>query len=358
VRPTRIIYPMETQGTFWMPPQASTAAADIDALFAFVLWTSVIILGGVVFFMAYYAWKYRRRSAADRPVDVEPSKALEISWVIVPTLLVLAVFWWGMQAFISAGIPPANAYQINVYGKKWLWEFEYPNGKRTVGEMVVPVGQPVQLVMTSEDVLHSFFVPAFRVKKDAVPNRYTTLWFEATHEGEYQVLCTEYCGTAHSTMYAKVVAVDRGTFSAWLQATDEGEGVPLPELGAQLFRAQACNACHSIDGSPGVGPTWLGTWGEMRPLTDGTSVRMDEDYFIESIIYPNAKIVQGYPPAMPAYPNLTERQLQGLVAYMKEINGVWTDEAAIAAEEQLGGEAPADGDAAEPADAPDAPVTE
>jgi len=315
---------MEQQGTFWLPPQRSTTAAEIDAVFYFVLWTSVIILAGVVFFMVYYAWKYRRRSEADRTAEVEPNKWLELSWVIVPTILVMVVFWWGMQSFLSAGIPPANAYQVNVYARSWGWDFEYPNGKRSTNEMVVPVGQPVQLVMTSVDVLHSFYVPAFRVKKDVVPNRYTSLWFEATHEGEYQVFCTEYCGRLHSEMYAKVVVVERGAFNEWVRAVDD-EDVPLPELGEQLFRQQACNACHSIDGSPGVGPTWLGTWNEQRPLTDGTTVLMDEDYFIESIIQPNVKIVQGYPPAMPPYPNLTERQLQALLAYMKQINDAWTE---------------------------------
>jgi cytochrome c oxidase subunit II len=315
---------MEQQGTFWLPPQASTTAAEIDSVFYFVLWTSVVIFVGVVFFMVYYAWKYRRRNEEDRPVDVEPNKWLELSWVIVPTILVMIVFWWGMQSFLSAGIPPSNAYQVNVYARSWGWDFEYPNGKRSTNELYVPVGQPVQLLLTSVDVIHSFYVPAFRVKKDAVPNRYTSLWFEVKDEGEYQVFCTEYCGRLHAEMYARVVAVDRGAFNEWVRAVD-GDDVPLPELGEQLFRQQACNACHSIDGSPGVGPTWLGTWDEQRPLTDGTTVLMDEDYFIESILQPNAKIVQGYPPAMPPYPNLTERQLQGLVAYMKVINDAWTE---------------------------------
>lgn len=337
---------MERKGTFWLPEQASTTAPEIDALFYFVLWTSAIIFVGVVGFMVYYAWKYRRRSAADRPVDVVPNHLLEISWIIIPTVLVLVVFWWGMQAFLTAGIPPTNSYQVNVIGKKWLWDFEYPNGKRTTGDLVVPVGQPVQLLITSEDVLHSFFVPAFRVKMDAVPNRYTSLWFEATETGEFQVLCTEYCGTAHSEMYARVIVMERGEFAEWLR-TDDAEGMTLPELGEQLFRQQACVTCHSTDGSTGIGPTWLGTWGEQRPLTDGTSVRMDEDYFIESIIYPNAKIVAGYPPAMPAYPNLSERQLQGLLAYMKQLNDAWTDIDEIEAAEALGDTPPGDPEAGE-----------
>lgn len=316
---------MEQQGTFWMPPQASTGAGDIDAVFYFVLWTSVIILAGVVFFMVYYAWKYRRQSAADRPVEVEPNKWLEISWVVIPTILVLTVFWWGMQAFLSAGIPPANAYQINVEGVQWRWDFEYPNGKRTTGDLYVPVGQPVQLVMTSVDVLHSFFVPAFRVKKDVLPNRYTSLWFEATEPGEYQIFCTEYCGLEHATMMGRVIALERTAFNEWVRQLDDDLDVPLPELGAQLFRQQACNACHSIDGTRLVGPSLLGTWGEPRPQNDGSNPIMDADYTIESIVNPSNRITVGYPPAMPAYPNLTERQLRALVAYIMDINDVWVD---------------------------------
>jgi cytochrome c oxidase subunit II len=344
---------MEQKGTFWLPPQASTTAAEIDAIFYFVLWTSLIIFAGVVFFMVFYAWKYRRRSAADRPVDVEPNKWLELSWVVIPSLLVLVVFWWGMQAFITAGIPPANAYQINVTARMWAWDFEYPNGKRSTGDLVVPIGQPVQLVMTSQDVLHSLFVPAFRVKKDVLPNRYTSLWFEVIEPGEYQVLCTEYCGRAHSEMYARVIALEPREFAEWVRAVDDLDAVPLPEIGEQIFRQQGCQACHSIDGSPAVGPSFLGTWGQPRPQTDGSSPIMDADYVIESILRPNARITAGYPPVMPAFPNLSERQLQGIVAYIMQINGAWTDEAALGLEGEPDVDAEAvEADATQPVEAP------
>lgn len=316
---------MEQQGSFWLPPQASSMAGEIDAVFMFVFVTSTIIFLGVVFFLVYYAWKYRRRSDADRTEHVEPSHALEVSWVVVPTVLVMIVFWWGMETFIAMNVPPANAYQVNVTGRTWGWDFEYPNGKRTTGELYVPVGQPVQLLITSQDVLHSFSVPAFRVKKDAVPNRYTSLWFEVTHTGEYQVFCTEYCGQDHSRMYAKVVAVERGEFAQWVGQLEGDLDMPLPELGEMLYRQQTCNACHSIDGSSGIGPSFLGNWGQPRPQTDGSSPIMDADYVIESVLTPMGSIVEGYLPAMPAFPNLTERQLQGLVAYIMDINDVWVD---------------------------------
>ena len=340
---------MEDKGTFWLPPQASTTAHEIDALFYFILWASVVVMAGVTFYMVYYAWKYRRRSHADRPVEVHPSKWLELSWVVIPSLLVLVVFFWGFKTFVSAGIAPDNAYEIRVVGKQWLWEFEYPNGTQSVGDLYVPVGEPVELVMTSTDVLHSFYVPAFRVKHDAVPNRYSTVWFEVKEAGEYQVFCTEYCGTSHSEMYAKVIAVDRGTFNEWLQSGGGGDDLPLPRLGEQLYSKQACNTCHSIDGSVKVGPSWLGHWGETRSFMDGTSAVMDANYVAESIVNPQAHIVEGFGnAAMPAYPNLTERQLAGIVAYIRELNGDWSDEDAAASDSTA---APADS-AAVPATEP------
>ncbi|MEM1041570.1 MAG: cytochrome c oxidase subunit II [Bacteroidota bacterium] len=313
---------MEREGTFWLPPQSSTTAHEVDALFYFILVMSVIIQVGVTYYLVKFAWKYRRRSHADRPVDVHPSKWLEISWVVVPTLLVFVVFFWGFKAFVSAGIAPDNAYQIHVVGKKWLWEFEYPDGTTSVGDLYVPVGEPIELIMTSTDVLHSFYVPEFRVKHDAIPNRYTTIWFEVKEEGEYQVLCTEYCGTAHSEMYAKVHAVDRGTFNDWLRTGGGNDNLPLNQLGELLYTKQACNNCHSVDGSSGIGPSWQGLWQAARPGSDEGVA--DANYIRTSIVNPNAYIVEGYQGAMPAYPNLTDRELNGLVAYIRDINGAWT----------------------------------
>lgn len=316
---------MEQQGTFWLPPQASTTAHEIDAVFYFVLWTSTVIFVGVVGFMVYYAWKYRRRSKADRPIDVKPNKWLELSWVVIPTILVMVVFWWGMIGFLSAGIPPAHAYQINVYAAKWRWDFVYPNGKRSTGDLVVPVGHPVKLLMTSTDVIHSFFVPAFRVKKDVVPNRYTSVWFEVKEPGEYQVFCAEFCGRLHAEMYARVIALPPAEFNAWVREIEDPD-VPLVEFGEMLFAQQGCQACHSIDGTSLIGPTVYRTWGQPRPQTDGTRPIMDADYVIESIVNPMARITEGYQPVMPPYPHLTERQLQALVAYIMHINNVWVEE--------------------------------
>ncbi|MEM1054092.1 MAG: cytochrome c oxidase subunit II [Bacteroidota bacterium] len=310
----------------WLPPQESTTAHQIDSLFNFILYSSTILTLIVAAAMVYFIYKYRRKSHADRAVDVHESKWLEVSWIAIPTLLVLVVFFWGFTAYVNTSIPPANSYEISVTGQKWDWSFEYPNGKQTVKEIVVPVNTPIKLEMTSIDVLHSFYVPEFRIKHDVIPNRYSYVWFEAPEQGVYQVLCTEYCGTLHSDMGALIKVVSYDDFATWL-ASGDGEDLSLVAYGEVLYEQQGCNACHSIDGSDGTGPTWLGTWGEQRPFEDGTSAVMDAEYTIESILYPGNKIVQGYPPAMASYQGrLDERQLNAIVAYMKDLNGAATPE--------------------------------
>ena len=309
----------------WLPPQSSTTAHEIDSLFYFILYTSLALTLIVAVAMVYFVWKYRRKSHADRAVDVHESKLLELSWIVIPTLLVLVVFFWGFTAYVSTSIPPDDSYTINVQGQKWFWSFEYPNGKQTSNEIVVPVNTPIRLEMTSQDVLHSFFVPAFRIKHDVVPNRYSYVWFEAPEEGTYQVVCTEYCGTQHSNMGALIRVVGYQDFAEWVGSTIDPSEMSLVEYGERLYEAQACNNCHSVDGSDMTGPTWLGTWGETRPFTDGTSAVMDSAYVVESILYPGNKIVQGYLNQMPSYQGkLDDVQLSALIAFMKDINGAAT----------------------------------
>jgi cytochrome c oxidase subunit II len=305
--------------TIWLPEQVSTLAGEVDALFYFILWVSVIIFTGVVLTMLYFMYKYRRRSPHDRTELVVPSKLIEISWIVVPTILVLIIFNWGFQSFIRLNVAPADSYQIHVVGKKWLWEFEYPNGARTVGELHVPVDRPIRLQMSSEDVIHSFSIPAFRVKQDVLPNRYSAVWFEATEEGEYQVFCTEYCGTQHSTMLARVFVHSREGFNEWLQTGGGLDDLPLVELGERLYTQQACNACHSLDGTRLVGPTFQGIYGSERRFTDGSTAIADENYLRESILEPAALIVEGYQNVMPpSYGGLSERELNALIEFMKE----------------------------------------
>lgn len=305
--------------TVWLPEQVSTLAPEIDRLFYFVHWVSVIIFIGVVSTMVYFVFKYRRRSPEERPETVRESKWVEISWIVVPTLLVLIVFNWGFQSFLRIGTAPPDSYQINVIGKKWLWEFEYPNGARTVGELHVPANRPVRLQMSSEDVIHSFFIPAFRVKMDVLPNRYTSIWFEATATGDYQVFCTEYCGTQHSGMLAMVTVHTREDFQDWLESAGAAdEDMPLPELGEMLYRQQGCASCHTTDGTTTVGPTFEGLFGSERQFQDGSSATADENYIRESIIEPGAHVVQGFQNVMPPYSSLSERQVNGLVEFIRE----------------------------------------
>ena len=301
----------------WLPTDASTLAPEFDSLFYFVLWTSTVIFVGVVAAMIYFAYKYRRRSPDEQPELVEESKLMEISWVVIPTILVLLVFTWGFQSFIKFGVAPPNAYEINVRAQQWSWLFEYPNGVQS-SELHVPVDRPVRLKMSSTDVIHSFGVPAFRVKQDVLPNRYTYVWFEPTETGTYTVFCTEYCGTQHSGMLADIVVQSQSEFNQWLEESGTPDDMPLPELGERLYQQQGCQACHSLDGSRGVGPSFQGIYGSTHQFADGTSAEVDENYLRESILEPGAKVVEGFQNVMPAsYGSLSEREISALVAFIK-----------------------------------------
>ena len=313
---------MGDNGTLWLPERASTLAPGIDHLFYFILWASIALFVLVIGAMVYLAYKYRRRSAQDRPRLVTESKLLELSWIVVPTILVLVVFTWGFQTYIKIGVAPPDAYEIQVRGVQWIWNFEYPNGTTSTGELRVPANRPVRLNMISEDVLHSFFVPAFRVKHDVIPNRYSSIWFETTREGEFEIFCTEYCGTQHSAMGGKVIAMAPEEFNEWVETGGAQPGDMEPaEYGELLYTQQGCNACHSVDGSQGVGPTWQGLYGkENHQMADGTTLTADANYLREAIVEPSAKIVAGYQNIMPAsYSSLTEEQLNALIAYMEEL---------------------------------------
>ena len=315
-----------TEGaSVWLPPQSSTTAHEIDALFYFILYTSTILTVLVAAAMVYFVWKYRRKSHADRPVDVHESKWLELSWVVVPTLLVLIVFFWGFRAYVGTSIPPTDAITINVKAQKWAWSFEYANGVNVPSEIWVPVDTPVRLEMTSQDVLHSFYVPEFRIKHDVIPNRYSYVWFQAPREGTYQVVCTEYCGTAHSNMGAKIHVASRQRYYEIVGGDIPGMGpVPPAELGERVYSQYNCNTCHSLDGSAGVGPSWQNIWGQPRPGSDQGVV--DDAYIRQSILYPQAYIVPGYENGnMPSYDGqLNDDQVAGVAAYIRLLSGAAT----------------------------------
>ncbi|MFK7848657.1 MAG: cytochrome c oxidase subunit II [Rhodothermales bacterium] len=311
---------MEDKGTLWLPVDASTMAGEIDSLFYFTYWVSIVIFAAVVLAMVYFVIKYRRRHANERTERVEENHLLELTWIVVPTILCMVVFTWGFQSFLKMSIAPPDAYEITVRGMKWNWEYEYPNGTISMNELRVPVDKPVRLVMSSSDVIHSLFIPAFRVKHDVLPNRYTSVWFEATKTGEYPLFCTEYCGTLHSGMLSKVFVLEPDEFDEWLEsAGGSTDDLPLEEYGELLYTQQVCSACHSLDGSRIVGPSFQGLYDAQRQMDDGTTVAADDNYLRESILNPGARIVAGYQNQMPAsYSSLSERQVSALIAFIRE----------------------------------------
>lgn len=308
---------------YWMPLPASTFAADIDWLYDLLFWLSVVIALGIFAAMIWFVMRYRTSTREDSAVAEETSQhntALEITWSVIPLFLVIAIFVWGFKGFVNLRTPPKDALEIHVQAQKWAWLFTYPNGY-TDSELHVPVDRDVRIVIQSTDVLHSLFIPAFRVKMDAVPGRYTDLWFNANRTGTYPIFCTEYCGTSHSDMLSQTIVHEPGGYEQFLQrAQDEMDNMPPVELGLKLYTQQGCATCHSTDGSGRVGPTWKGIFGATHAMADGTSVVVDENYLRESILEPQARIRQGFAPAMPTYQGkLTDKQINGLIEYIKTL---------------------------------------
>jgi cytochrome c oxidase subunit 2 len=306
-------------GDFWLPEAASSIAPEVDGLFLFVTTVSLILLVGVTAAMLYFVYRYRRQHPGERPAPVEESQALEISWIVVPTILVLLVFNWGFKSYVDMSVNPSGAYEIQVRAQQWNFLFEYPNGV-TSDTLYVPRDRKVKMKMSSADVLHGFYVPAFRVKYDILPNRYTSVWFEATKEGDYDLFCTEYCGRDHSDMNKIVRVVSPAEFQDWLKEAGTPKDIPLPKLGEKLYSQRGCQSCHSLDGSRMVGPSFQGLYGMTdHKMSDGSSVTVDENYLRQSILKPEEKIVQGYQNLMPgAYSSLSERELTGLIEFIKQ----------------------------------------
>jgi len=312
---------MNDKGTIQLPPAMSTVAADHDWLYYFVFWTSFAMFVAIVGLMIFFCIRFHHtRYPVAKPTE-EHTK-MELIWTFSPLILLVLLFHWGFQGYVKGAIAPDDAIQIRVYAEQWQWKFAYPNGSQELNNLRVPVDTPVKLIMSSKDVLHSFYVPEFRLKKDVVPGQYSTMWFRATRTGKAQVFCAEYCGTSHSGMLAKIDVVTKQEYDKFLK-----EGVGMPEgvttqedWGKFLYNQSACNTCHSLDGSPLVGPTWKGIWGRSETLTDGTSVTVDENYVRQSILEPNAKIVKGFEPKMPAYAGvLQDKQIDALIAFMKTL---------------------------------------
>ncbi|MEW6337967.1 MAG: cytochrome c oxidase subunit II [Acidobacteriota bacterium] len=310
----------QSDGSFWMPVQASTGAPGVDRLFHFLFWLSLAFFALIVGLTVLFIVRYRRRAGRDEP-EASPSHntALELTWTIVPLLLVFVIFAWGFKVFLDLNTPPANSFEVLVTGQKWKWLFTYPNG-HVDENLHVPIDRPIRLVMTSEDVIHSFFVPDFRIKRDVVPGRYAKAWFQATRTGEFQVYCAEYCGTSHSDMLAKVIVYEPGGFERWMaEAADFLTKLPPAEAGARLFTSRGCAQCHSMSGVGGIGPTLKGVFGHPVQLAAGANVVADEDYIRESILEPQAKVVAGFQPVMPTYKGrLKDAEITALIEYLKK----------------------------------------
>jgi cytochrome c oxidase subunit II len=303
------------------PEQASTLAPQTDALLFFLLAVTaffvVLIAGLILVFMI----RYRRRDPDEIPESVHGSLALEIAWTVPPLIIVMVIFFWGASIFATIQRPPDDAINIDVVGKQWMWKLQHMEGRREINELHIPVGRPVKLTMTSEDVIHSFFVPAFRTKQDAVPGRYTTTWFEATKPGTYHLFCAEYCGTIHSGMIGHVIVMEPADFQAWLQTGQAGAApaVSPAAAGEALFQAQGCVSCHAA-GASQRGPQLAGLFGTTVHFEGGGAAVADENYLRESILYPQAHLVQGYQAIMPTYQGLlSEENVMQLIAYLKTL---------------------------------------
>ena len=309
-----------TPATIWLPEGASTFAADHDWLFLFITWLCVISFAAIIGAMVYFMVKYKRKQEGEPTADIHGSTTIEVAWSVIPSFFLVALFYFGLMGWMNAAVPPANSLNIHVTGQQWSWSFTYPNGGSD-STLVVPVGQPVKLTMSSVDVIHSFFVPAFRVKRDVVPGRYTTIWFQSDAPGEYDVLCTEYCGTNHSLMLSKVKVVSDEEYKKYTQGLMGcQEGQSLADCGAVTFKRNGCNACHTVDGSKLVGPSLKGVFGQPVKLTDGSTVTVDESYVRESVMNPTAKVVEGFNPAMPTFAGrLNEEQMNSLVEYIRSL---------------------------------------
>jgi cytochrome c oxidase subunit II len=309
-------------GTLYLPENISNASKQFDALFYVIFFLSLVFFIGLIALSIYFIIEGKRGPKRQKATkQIIHNVKLEAIWTIIPTIIVMIIFVWGFKEYIKTRQVPSNAVEIYVSGKKWFWEFTYPNGKKTIDELVVPLGQPIKLIMSSTDVLHSFFIPNLRTKKDVIPNRYTVLWFQVDKPGKYHIFCTEYCGDGHSVMNATLEAVNIDGYMAFLKKKDFDKDAPLNEIGKQLYSKKGCNACHSIDGSKMVGPTWKGIYNEKRAFTDGTSLNAGHEYLKESILYPQKKIVSGYQPVMPSYQGLLEDiEINAIIEYIKELS--------------------------------------
>lgn len=303
----------------FMPTPATETAVKVDNLYSFLLISSfissLILIGGMI----YFVYKYRRRSANDKTPRITHNNFLEFLWSFIPLVIFMVIFAWGWKVYHELRAMPKDALEIHIFGKQWAWEVQYKSGVAASNMIVVPVDTDVKLIMTSKDVLHSFYVPSFRIKQDVIPGRYTTLWFNSNKLGEFHIFCAEFCGTSHSGMLGTIKVVPREDYDKWLEEESKFSTLPLAERGAKLFQIKACASCHSVtDKTVRVGPALFQKFGQLGTTSAG-DVQFNEDYVRESVLNPNAKIAKGFNPnIMPSFQGqLNEGELLALIEYIK-----------------------------------------
>jgi cytochrome c oxidase subunit 2 len=298
------------------PARASTMAGNVDALYIFLVILSTLMTGLIFVAIVYFAARYRKQEGVQAE-QIDGSTPLELTWTIIPFFVFMVIFLWGAVVYFKEHTPPRDATEVYVVAKQWMWKLEHSEGQREINELHVPVGRDVKLIMTSQDVIHSFFVPAFRMKQDVLPGRYTMAWFRATKPGTYHLFCAEYCGTQHSGMIGDIVVMEPAQYEAW---TSGGSTGPLSATGEKVFGELGCSTCHRPD-SQGRGPNLQGVFGKPVELADGRTVTADENYVRECILDPGSRRVKGFQPIMPTFQGLvSEEQVNALVAYVKSLS--------------------------------------
>ena len=299
------------------PEQASTIAPQVDALFFFLLAVSFFFSALIAGCIVYFTVRYRRRSKHEIGTATRPHLILEVIWTLVPLGISLVIFVWGAALYYRMFRPPPEALNVYVVGKQWMWKFQHVGGQSEIDQLHVPVGRAVRLTMTSQDVIHDVFLPAFRIKADVIPGRFTQIWFQATKPGRYHLFCAEYCGLQHSRMTGELIAMEQTDYQAWLSGG--AAGASLASEGEKKFQDLNCGNCHRADGK-GRGPALEGVFGRTEMLEGGRMVQVDEDYLRESLMVSTAKVVAGYKPVMPSYQGVvSDEELIQLIEYIKTL---------------------------------------
>lgn len=314
---------MDTTGTLFMPPASSTVAPAVDTVFYTILAVSVFFFVLVVGAATIFTLKYRRRGKAQSGGAPDHNLTLEIVWTIIPLIIVIVLFAMGFRVYLREIVAPRDALEIKLSAQRWMWTFTYPNGLVSTNDLVVPAGKPIRLLMSSTDVIHGFYVPDFRIKQDVLPNRYTTIWFEAPNPGDHVLTCTQYCGRGHSEMRGTVKVVSQSEYEKWLTAGPSGpaQGIPPEQYGESLYKSKGCVSCHTTDGTASVGPTFKNLFGKKVTLEDGQVMTADENYIRTCILEPEKTRVKGFPPVMPTFQGtLNENDVDAIIAFIKSLS--------------------------------------